>query len=315
MAGGQGTRLGCDGPKGKYYLNVNPEPKSLYEITVDSLKRANSIYNVVIPWYIMTSKENHHDTVTFFEENQYFGYPKESIRFFMQGELPLINKEGKLLIGKDSKIKEAADGNAGVYASMLNNGIIKDMKQKGVEWLFIGAIDNVLLKMIDPILLGVTVCNNHLIGAKSLVKANPEERVGVFCKNNGRVKVIEYTELPKEMAYLRDENGELAYGESHVMCNLFSMKALDIICNQNLPYHTACKKSEYIDQEGRLVVPDEPNAYKFEKFIFDAFELFSDISILRVKREEEFAPVKNKEGVDSPQTAIKLYNDYWEKNK
>ena len=313
MAGGQGTRLGCNGPKGKFFLKTDIGDKSLFEILSDTLKIENEKYGVVIPWYIMTSKENNDETIAFFKDNEYFGYPKEDIKFFEQNELPLIDANGKLIIGKDNLIKEASDGNGGIYESMLKNGILDDMNKRNVEWLFIGGVDNVLLKMVDPLLLGIAIEKNNLIAAKSLVKNSPEERVGVFCKCNGVAKVIEYTELSKEMCELRDENGELVYGESHIMCNLFNIKALEKIAKEKLPYHSAFKKADYLDENKKIIVAKEPNAYKFEAFIFDAFESFKDMSILRVKREEEFAPVKNAEGVDSPKTAKILYENFWKK--
>ncbi len=315
MAGGQGTRLGCHGPKGKFMLDILPEPKSLFEILANSLKRANQKYDVSIPWYIMTSRENNQDTIEFFEENQYFGYNKKDIMFFTQNELPLISEQGKLLLGEDFLIKEAADGNGGIFESMLRSGVLADMNKRDIQWIFIGSVDNAILQMVDPLLLGLTISQNHEIASKTVTKANPHERVGVFCKKNGLPKVIEYTELSEEMAEQTDENGELLYGESHIMCNLFSRKALEKISKEKLAYHSAFKKANYLDENFNLVVSDKPNAYKFEAFIFDSFEFFDDITILRSKREEEFAPIKNKEGADSPETAKKLYNDFWKLNK
>lgn len=312
MAGGQGTRLGHSGPKGTYYLVNN---KSLFEIFYDELNKANQKYNITIPWYIMTSRENNKETIEFFEKNNYFGYNKEYIKFFSQGELPTINKEGKILLAEKGLVKEAADGNGGIFSSMNKNGIIDDMIEKQVEWLFIGAIDNALLKMVDPLLVGIAHSYGVLAAAKSLVKCSPTEKVGVFCKRNNQPSVIEYTELPEEMANLRDENGELFYGESHIMCNMFHVNALKSIGERKLPYHQAFKKINYINEKGEKVEASEPNAYKFESFIFDAFETIPELKILRVKREEEFAPVKNATGVDSPETARELYLNYMRNKK
>ncbi len=311
MAGGQGTRLGHKGPKGTFMLNVKPEEKYLFQIIAENLQRENEKYGVVLPWYIMTSTENNEKTVEFFEEHNYFGYPKENIRFFNQGNLPLLSEEGKLLLDENYDIKLASDGNGSIYKSMKKEGILDDMKKRGVEWIFIGAVDNALLNMCDPILLGLTIDEGNEIGSKSVVKANPHERVGVFCKKDSKPAVIEYTELPEEMAEETDEDGELLFGESHIMCNLYSLRALEKIAEQNLPYHSAHKKANYIDENGNLIEATEPNSYKYEAFIFDGFNYFDNISILRGRREEDFAPIKNKEGVDSPETAIKLYNEYW----
>lgn len=309
LAGGQGTRLGHTGPKGTYIIEeIN---KSLFEIMSDSLKRAKSMYNVYIPWYIMTSRENNDDTVKFFEENNYFGYPKEEIMFFKQGELPMLLEDGKIILETKCKIKEAADGHGGIFEAMHKNGVIKDMGKRQVKWIFIGGIDNILLKMVDPLFLGTVIEKNVKLASKSIIKANPEEKVGVFCKRNGKPSVIEYTEITKEMANMKKEDGELLYAESHILCNLFSIDALKQIGNEKLPYHTAFKKCNYIDENGKEIVMDTPNAYKFEAFIFDAFNKFDDMLIFRALREEEFAPIKGKTGIDSVETATALYKKYW----
>ena len=315
MAGGQGTRLGHNGPKGTFKLDVYGKGKYLFEILVDNLQEANQKYNTIIPWYIMTSIENNKDTVEFLEKHNYFGYPKENVIIFTQSELPLVDVDGKLLISKDLKIKEASDGNGGTYSSLRASGSLANMKERGIKWVFIGGVDNVLLKMADVTLLGMAIKKNVQIASKSVVKANPHEKVGVFCKMNGHPKVIEYAELPEKMAEEVDEDGELKYGESHIMCNLYTIDAIEKASKEILMYHSAFKKNSYIDEDGKEVVPTEPNSYKFESFIFDAFEFFDDIAILRGKREDDFAPVKNKEGVDSPKTAKELYEKYWNRQE
>lgn len=315
MAGGQGTRLGHTGPKGTFKLDVYGKGKYLFEILADNLQEANKKYGVVINWYIMTSKENNADTVEFLEKNNYFGYDKNKVTIFKQSELPLVDTEGKFLINKEYKIKEASDGNGGTYSSLRASGCLADMKEKGIKWVFIGSVDNALLKMIDVTLLGMAVKKGVQIASKSVAKANPQERVGVFCKMNNHPKVIEYTELPEKMAEEVDSDGELKFGESHIMCNLYTIDAIEKISKEPLIYHTAFKKNSYIDENGKEVIPTEPNSYKFESFIFDAFEFFDDIAILRGKREDDFAPVKNREGVDSPKTAKELYEKYWQNRK
>ena len=311
MAGGQGSRLKHPGPKGTFKLDVYGKGKYLFEILVDNLKEANKKYQTTIPWYIMTSKENHDETYQFLEKNNYFGYNKNYVTLFKQGELPLMSLDGKLLIGKNKLIKLASDGNGGTFASLRISGALADMKERGIKWVFIGSVDNVLLKMVDTVLLGFAIKKGVQIASKSIAKANPHERVGVFCQMNGHPKVIEYSELPEKMAEEIDENGELKYGESHVMCNLFTIEAIEEISKQPLIYHSAIKKNSYLDENGKEVIPTEKNCYKFEAFIFDAFTFFDDIAILRGKREEDFAPVKNKEGVDSPKTAKELYEKFW----
>lgn len=309
MAGGQGTRLGHNGPKGTFDLGLDSH-KSIFEILCDTLKRAKKSYGIYVNWYIMTSNENNRATVEFFKKNNYFDYPKEKVHFFRQGELPMIDTKGKVLVGEDGLIKLAADGHGGIFYSMRRDGVIADMKEKGIEWVFIGGVDNVLVNMVDPIIVGISIDKNVKALGKSLVKAYPTEKVGVFCKKNGKPSVIEYSEISQEMAEATNEKGELIFSESHILCNLFSLSAIEEMSKDKLPYHVAFKKAKYIDENGKLVSSDKPNAYKFEAFIFDAFEYLNDMAILRVKREDEFAPVKNAEGVDSPETARELYKNF-----
>ena len=313
MAGCQGTRLGHDGPKGTYDIGLDSH-KSLFELLSDYIKSEGKKYGVTIPWFIMTSRENNKSTEEFFEKHKYFGYQKnKNIFFFIQGELPMIDTEGKILIGEDGLIKLAADGHGGVYESLVKDGMTEKMRELGVEWVFIGGVDNCLVKMVDPVLMGIAIDKNVTVACKSVVKANPHEKVGVFCKKNGRPNVIEYSEITDEMAEATDKDGELLYGESHILCNLFSIDAIERMGSEPLPYHVAFKKAKYIDKDGNLVVPDSPNAYKFEAFLFDAFGEVDDMAVLRVKREEEFAPVKNADsaGVDCPKTARELYKKYY----
>lgn len=311
MAGGQGTRLGHKGPKGTFILNVKPEPKSLFKIIAENLIKANNKYGIILNWYIMTSTENNDETVKYFEDNNYFGYNSENVKFFKQGNLPLLSEDGKLVINSEYRIKYAASGNGTIYQAMLNDGVIDDMKRKGIKWVFIGSVDNALLNMVDPMLLGLTKKRGTEIASKTIVKNSPYEKVGVFCKKNGKPGVIEYSEIPDTLIEEVDENGELMYGESHIMCNLYTLDAIEKIANVELPYHSAHKKVDFMQEDGNMFYAKEPNGYKYEAFIFDGFELFDDITLYRGKREEDFAPVKNAEGVDSPETATKLYNDFW----
>ena len=314
VAGGQGTRLGHNGPKGTYKISTIKGEKSLFEILCETMKEASDKYGTVIPWYIMTSDENNKQTVDFFEANNYFGYDKDKINFFRQSKMPVVDTEGKLLVDENFKIKEASDGHGGIFNSMLKRNVISDLDKAGVKWVFTCGVDNPLVNMVDPYLLGLAVTKNCKLATRSLVKTSPSEKIGVLCKQNNRVKVIEYTELPEEMANKVNEKGDLLFGESHVMFNLFSLDAIKKIANEKLPYHIAFKKNSFIDENGKLVKPEKPNSYKFESFIFDSFELFDDMAILRGSRNDEFAPIKNAEGNDSPETAVKLYNDFW-KNK
>ena len=297
MAGGQGTRLGWKGPKGTYKLNIGERGKYIFEIITENLKKSKKIYGILPYWYIMTSKQNYDETVSFLEENDFFGYEKEKVGFFEQGELPMLTEEGKILIEND-KIKTGSNGNGGVYLAMKEQNIIDDMKSKNVKWVYICGVDNIMVNPIDPIFIGETILNNMQIASKSVAKAYPEEKVGVFCKRDNKPSTVEYIELSEEMRNKRDNNGELVYGEANIISHLLNIEALEKITNYKLQYHIAKKNG----------------LYKFETFIFDAFEYFDDMLVMRVKREDEFAPIKNKEGVDSPETAKEIYERKMERD-
>lgn len=297
MAGGQGTRLGCKGPKGTYKLDIGEKGKYIFEIITENLKKSKEMYGILPYWYIMTSKQNYDDTVSFLEKHNFFGYEKEKIKFFKQGELPMLTEDGKMII-ENNKIKTGSNGNGGTYAAMKEQNIIDDMKSKNVKWVYICGVDNIMVNPIDPIFIGETILNNMQIASKSVAKAYPEEKVGVFCKRNNKPSTVEYIELSEEMRNKRDNNGELVYGEANIISHLLNIEAIEKITNYKLQYHIAKKNG----------------LYKFETFIFDAFEHFDDMLVMRVKREDEFAPIKNKEGVDSPETAKEIYERKMEKD-
>jgi len=313
MAGGQGTRLGHNGPKGTFVVNTNP-PMSIFEIIINRLKIESEKYNKDIFIYFMTSEENNDYIVYFFEKNNYFGYNKNNIIFFKQGKLPMIGLDGKILLERKDLAKEAADGNGGIFEALHKKEIISHMKQNSIKYLEIRNIDNILFNICDEIALGMLVKNDAEILSKSAVKAYPEEKVGVFCRKNDKLGVIEYMEMPKELVDKRDENGQLYYGDLNIGSFIFNIRGLEKIGSEKLPYHTALKKATYINKNGEEEKSETPNAYKFEAFIFDAFAKMDNYKILRVKREDEFAPIKNAEGVDSPETALKLYNNKYGNN-
>ena len=246
MAGGQGTRLGYVAPKGTFKIGGGID-KSLFEALSDTIKEARAEYNTSIPWYIMTSRENNNATEKFFEKNDFFGLPYEDVKFFKQGELPMVNTNGKLMLDETGIIKLAADGHGGVFEALHKNGYLEDMKKRGIEWVFISGVDNVLAGLVDPIAVGLSIENGTLATGKSVVKRGPTEKVGVFCKKNDRPYVIEYTEITDEMANAKNEDGELLYGESHILTNLFNIKALENISKNKLPYHSAFKKAKYMN--------------------------------------------------------------------
>lgn len=307
MAGGQGTRLGFNGPKGTYMLDLE-KPISIFETIVNRLKEAHNKYDMLIYWYIMTSRQNNAETIKFFEDNNYFGYSKEHIIFFEQGELPLLDKNGKMVLNEEGNIFMAPDGNGGIFKALDEKGILNHMKEHGVEYLTVGNVDNILIHMIDPIALGVMKDNNSDLLAKSFMKPYPEGRWGVFCKMDGKLGVIEYSETPEELLNARNEEGELTFGDAHYGCNFFSRNLLERFASEKLPMHTAIKKNKVLCEDGNL---KEIETYKFEAFIFDAFAKAENEMIYRIVKDEEFAPIKNKEGAESPETAIKLYKEFY----
>ena len=314
MAGGQGTRLGWQGPKGTYKLDVGENGKYIFEILADTLKKTTSKYGKEVFWYIMTSIDNNDETVKFFEENNYFGYNKEKVKFFIQNILPLTDFDGNILIDKDLKVKEASDGNGGVFEALRKSKMLDDMKLHNIKWVYVCGVDNIMANMVDEILLGLAIKNNVPSASKSVKKAYPEEKVGIFCKKNGKPAIIEYIDMDEKMIYAEDEQGELLYGESNIVGHLFNIESLEKMTDYNFDYHCAKKKNSYIDENLKEIIPEEPNTYKYEAFIFDGFEYLEDMVILRVNREEEFAPIKNAKGVDSPETAKEIYENYFLKN-
>lgn len=309
MAGGQGTRLGHSGPKGTFDFGLDSHI-SIFESFVKQFKEAEEKYGVPVPWYIMTSRENIKDTISFFQEHDYFNYEEGIRTFFSQKELPMLDEEGKLIIGEDGLIKEAANGHGGVFDALVSNGVLTQLKSLGIEWIFICGVDNILAHMVDPLAVGYSIDKGYKCTSISCIKASPEERVGVLCIKDGKPSVVEYTELTDELRYAKKDNGELLLSEGHLLMNLFNVSVISEIAENELPYHVAHKKSDIVDENGNVIKPDSPNAYKFETFIFDAFERLDKLGVLRYKREECFAPIKNAEGIDSPETARTLYKNY-----
>ena len=287
MAGGQGTRLGWDGPKGTYKL---ANGKYIFQILAEKFKNFENQYGTYPYWYIMTSEQNNDQTIDFFEEHNYFSLDREKIKFFKQDKLPMLTPEGKMLI-EDNKIKTASNGNGAVYAGLVKEKMIDDMKSKNIEWLYISGVDNIMVNFIDPIFLGLTIKNNMQIASKSVAKAYPEEKVGVFCKKNGKPGIVEYIELTEEMRNDMNAGGDLVYGDANIVSHLLNINVIEKITAQKMQYHLEVKKG----------------LYKFEAFVFDGFKVMDNMLVMRVKREEEFAPIKNKEGVDSPETALAIY--------
>lgn len=314
MAGGQGTRLGHNGPKGTFMVEKISVPKSIFEIFSDKLKKVYKEYGVKVKWYVMTSNANDAETREFFSKNNYFDYGKENIRFFTQGELPLINEEGKIVLKEKGKLFMAPDGNGGIYEALRKNKILEEMETEGVDYLGICNVDNILMNVLDEDFIGLMVDGNYELATKTTTKISPEEKIGAVCLMDGKPGVVEYTEITDEMANAVDENGNLLFGEGYFGCSIFSKTLLKRITNK-LYYHAALKKNDYVMQNGEMSKTEKPNTYKFEAFIFEGFNVAENMLVLSVDRKKEFAPIKNKEGVDSVETATKLYNDFMNNQK
>lgn len=250
VAGGQGTRLGHSGPKGTYELDLEKvygRKISIFEVLAKKFIKAKSDYNVDINWYIMTSNENNKDTISFFEKNNYFNLNKNSIKFFIQNDIPVIDENGKLLIGENYLIKTASNGNGGIYEVLKTRNILNDMKSKGIEWIFVSGVDNILVNPIDPLFIGLTIKDKNMIAAKTVKKLSPDEKTGIYCKKDGEIGVIEYNEISDELRNAKDNNGELLYGQSNILSHLYNIDALESLKDVNLPYHKAHKKASYIN--------------------------------------------------------------------
>lgn len=305
VAGGQGTRLGHAGPKGTFSIGL-PSGKSLFQLQAERLLALSRRAGKAIPWYIMTSPENHAETVAFFSERGFFGFPERDLLFFPQGELPVVDAEGRILLADKGRVSLGPNGNGGCFLALKQSGALDDMKKRGVEWVFIYSVDNALVKVADPRFVGYALQSGFPAASKAVVKAGPDEKVGVLCRRNGRPSVIEYSDLPASLRESRLPDGSLEFRAGNIAIHLFSRAFLAANAEEGLPYHVAHKKIPFVDESGKTVTPATPNAFKFELFMFDLFPRAEGMAALLVEREEEFAPVKNADGVDSPESARTL---------
>lgn len=303
VAGGQGTRLGYDGPKGEY--PVTPiKNKPLFQTFAEQLHTHSRIAMKVIPWYIMTSEVNDAPTRAFFEKHNFFGYPKSDVFFFQQGMMPAFSMDGSLLLGEKDSLALSPDGHGGSLRALDRSGALADMKKRGVDHLSYFQVDNPLVHTIDPLFLGLHDLTGSEMSSKTVSKAGPLEKVGNFCIGDGKVQVIEYSDLPEELAR-RTEGGNLAFNAGSIAIHALRVSFIERLNTGGrleLPWHRAEKKVPYIDADGTLVKPDKPNAVKLEQFVFDAIPLASNPLVFTTSRAEEFSPVKNAQGDDSPAT-------------
>ena len=316
VAGGQGSRLGFDGPKGAYDIGL-PSHKSLFQLQAERIKKVSDTAGGSIPWYIMTSPLNHQDTVDFFIKKDFFGLDEELVKFFPQGTLPSVDEDGKILLAAKDQISENPDGSGGCFRAFKESGLLEDMISRNIEYIFFYGVDNALVRVCDPYFVGFAIDSGKDIASKAVLKAHSGEKVGVYAYRNKKPSIIEYTELPSDLAQAEDDSGQLKYGSANIVTHLFKADFLSQALDKKTPYHVAHKAVEYTDIDGEIVKPLKPNAYKFEALYFDLFNFADDMAILNVEREEEFSPVKNFEGVDSKDTAREMFLDLctsWVKN-
>jgi len=310
LAGGQGTRLGVDYPKGMFNVG-EPVNKSLFQLQAERISRLKtSTQSSRIIWYIMTSEATMERTKSFFMENHYFGISQDEVVFFEQGTMPCLSFDGKVLLDERHKISRSPDGNGGLYEALRVRGIIDHMKRNSVEFVHAYCVDNILVRVCDPKFMGYCISKEVDVGAKIIEKKSPNESVGTICKVQGQFKVIEYSEISEKIASkLREPSGKLAFDAGNICDHFFRVQFLDTVANgpTKLRYHLAIKKIPHVDLETnqRIDAPPEPCGIKLEKFIFDVFEFTQKFAAWKVSREHEFAPLKNADGSqkDNPTTA------------
>ncbi len=305
LAGGQGSRLGFEHPKGMFNIGVKRD-LFIFECLIGNLLDVVRQTGTWIPLFVMTSVANNRETREFFEKHDYFGYSEDNVWFFVQEQLPTVDMNGKLMLSDKGTVSTAPNGNGGWYASMAKTGMLKIVQNAKIEWLNVFAVDNVLQRIADPCFIGAVIESGRVSGAKVVAKADPEEKVGVLCLEDGRPSIVEYYEMTDEMLSRREADGSLSYNYGVILNYLFRVDRLNKTLSVKLPLHRAFKKIKYMTASGEFVTPDKPNAYKFETLALDMVKLQENCLAYEVDRNREFAPVKNKTGVDSVDTAREL---------
>ncbi|MFH1428606.1 MAG: UDPGP type 1 family protein [Candidatus Margulisiibacteriota bacterium] len=301
VAGGQGTRLGFDGPKGCYPII---EDKTIFNIFAEKIAWLNNSYGITIDWLIMTSKATDWPTQKFFAENNFFGLPFGSIRFFQQDMLPSLDLDGRLVLDAKDHFAENPNGHGGTLLALKKSGLLADLQRKGIEHIFYFQVDNALTLIADPLFIGLHALAKTGMSTKVVQKNDPAEKVGIVGYINNRLGIIEYSEMSEEQINRRNDEGSLVFKSANTAIHMLSTGFVDEETAEGfkLPYHIAIKKIPYLDEGASLIVPDKPNGIKFETFIFDALGDTENSVTLEVDREKEFAPLKNAEGSDSPDT-------------
>ena len=307
VAGGQGTRLGFDGPKG-CFLATPVAKKSLFQVFAEQIQAASKRAGKAIPWYIMTSPTNDTQTKAFLRRNNHFGLDPDNVRCFRQGAMPAIGITGKLLLAGKGTIARSPDGHGGILPALRQSGSLDDMAQRGITMISYFQVDNPMVRCIDPLFIGLHDLHNAEMSAKALAKRDPMEKLGNFCILDGKTSVIEYSDMPDELAMRTDDKGFLKFSAGSIAIHILNRTFVEKLTEGDgcsLPFHRAEKKVPYVDGAGKKVSPDKPNAVKLEMFIFDAMPLAEKTVILETHRDEEFSPIKNAEGLDSPSTRLR----------
>ena len=308
VAGGQGTRLGFDGPKGSYPIGP-VTGRSLFAYFAQNIKRAGEKYGKPLTWYIMTSKLNNQDTVEFFRKNNFFGLQEDKVFFFVQGTMPAIGYDGKLLMSAKNSLSLSPDGHGGTLLALRKSGALDRMKAEGTDIISYFQVDNPLVHVADPLFIGMHHLEKAEMSAVMLSKTGPLEKLGNFCVSNNRLQIIEYSDLPDELAHKRYEDGSLVYVAGSPAMHLIKREFVENLTssgNLKLPWHRADKKIPYIDKDGNAVAPAEPNGVKLESFIFDALPLAEKTMVMEFDRKEVFGPTKNPTGVDSAESCRQM---------
>ncbi|MHC5060358.1 MAG: UTP--glucose-1-phosphate uridylyltransferase [Planctomycetota bacterium] len=310
VAGGQGTRLGFDGPKGNFPLSP-VKNKTLFQIFAETILAAGKKYDANLCWYIMTSPLNHRATCEIFKSNGYYDLAQSDVCIFQQGTLPNFAFDGKIFLADKSSIASSPDGHGGSLKALYDSGASADMKARGIEYISYWQVDNPLVNIFDPLFVGMHAIDNAQMSSKALVKSGPTEKVGNFCFVDGKVTVIEYIDLPDAHAHKQNPDGSLVFELGSIGIHIISTGFVEKLNSRGfaLPIHRAVKKIPHIDTAGKSVEPAEPNGVKLETFVFDALPLASNSVILQTERSEEFAPVKNATGQDSADVTRRMMVD------
>ncbi len=306
VAGGQGTRLGYEGPKG-CFESTPIARKSLFQVFAEQIRAAASRARRPIPWYIMTSPANDVATRAFFRQQDFFGFNPDDVFFFVQGTMPAIGMDGKLLLESPGSLALSPDGHGGSLLALHRSGALEDMARRGIEHISYFQVDNPLVHCIDPVFLGLHDLQNAEMSAKCLPKRDPFEKLGNLCVADGKVTVIEYSDMPDELATATRDDGRLLFSAGSIAIHVLSRSFVERLSEGgrlDLPFHRAEKKVPCVNETGETVKPSEPNAVKLEMFVFDAMPKARETAIYETDRAEEFSPIKNAEGADSPATSL-----------